>query len=147
MTKTRIRTKYITTTLSHYWTLSIVVLYVFSSYPPGSSLLNLLQTVTIFAYGVTSSGKTYTMQGTKLEPGVIPRVVEVSEYVLCMNLFSMTSVQGIFKKKQLQKHDTTLAVSYMEIYKDEVYDLFVTRENVRLPFNCLMSLNELELGT
>jgi hypothetical protein len=36
-----------------------------------------LQTVTIFAYGVTSSGKTHTMQGTKSEPGVIPRVVRV----------------------------------------------------------------------
>ena len=35
------------------------------------------QTVTIFAYGVTSSGKTHTMQGTKADPGVIPRVVRV----------------------------------------------------------------------
>jgi hypothetical protein len=34
-------------------------------------------TVTIFAYGVTSSGKTHTMQGTKSDPGVIPRVVRV----------------------------------------------------------------------
>jgi hypothetical protein len=34
------------------------------------------QTVTIFAYGVTSSGKTHTMQGTAEEPGVIPRVVK-----------------------------------------------------------------------
>lgn len=42
-----------------------------------SSELKVPQTVTIFAYGVTSSGKTYTMQGTKLEPGVIPQVVEV----------------------------------------------------------------------
>lgn len=41
-----------------------------------------LQTVTIFAYGVTSSGKTHTMQGTKAHPGVIPRVVEVSCRVL-----------------------------------------------------------------
>ena len=36
-----------------------------------------LQTVTIFAYGVTSSGKTHTMQGTKADSGVIHRVVEV----------------------------------------------------------------------
>lgn len=27
---------------------------------------------TIFAYGQTSSGKTYTMMGTRNEPGVIP---------------------------------------------------------------------------
>lgn len=37
------------------------------------------QTVTIFAYGVTSSGKTHTMQGTKSDPGVIPRVVRVRD--------------------------------------------------------------------
>ncbi|CAA7268260.1 unnamed protein product [Cyclocybe aegerita] len=75
-------------------------------------------TVTIFAYGVTSSGKTYTMQGTKQEPGVIPRVV-----------------RGIFdKKNSLKQFQTTLSISYMEIYKDDVYDLLVDRENApKLP--------------
>ncbi|KAJ2912993.1 hypothetical protein MD484_g7419, partial [Candolleomyces efflorescens] len=75
-------------------------------------------TVTIFAYGVTSSGKTHTMQGTKAQRGVIPRVV-----------------QAMFEKKaDLTQHEVNLAVSYMEIYKDEVYDLFVTRENApKLP--------------
>jgi kinesin family protein 22 len=72
------------------------------------------------------------MQGTKLEPvaRVIPRVVEVSGHVLYELLFNDLDV-GHIQKKQLQKYETTLAVSYMEIYKDEVYDLFVTRENVR----------------
>ncbi|KAF8813107.1 kinesin-like protein [Phlegmacium glaucopus] len=75
-------------------------------------------TVTIFAYGVTSSGKTHTMQGTKSDPGVIPRVV-----------------RGIFEKRRhLQQYQISLEVSYMEIYKDEVYDLLVTRENApKLP--------------
>ncbi|KAF9528644.1 P-loop containing nucleoside triphosphate hydrolase protein [Crepidotus variabilis] len=75
-------------------------------------------TVTIFAYGVTSSGKTFTMQGTRAEPGVIPQVV-----------------QGIFRKKNtIRNLECSLSVSYMEIYKDEVYDLFVTRENApKLP--------------
>lgn len=31
---------------------------------------------TVFAYGQTSSGKTYTMMGTSEEPGVIPMAVE-----------------------------------------------------------------------
>lgn len=31
---------------------------------------------TVFAYGQTSSGKTYTMMGTLEEPGVIPLAVE-----------------------------------------------------------------------
>ncbi|KAF8552102.1 kinesin-domain-containing protein [Imleria badia] len=75
-------------------------------------------TVTIFAYGVTSSGKTHTMQGTKAQPGVIPRVVEAM----------------FLQKAALQRSSVELAVSYMEIYKDEVYDLFVTRESApKLP--------------
>ncbi|KDR80423.1 hypothetical protein GALMADRAFT_242858, partial [Galerina marginata CBS 339.88] len=75
-------------------------------------------TVTIFAYGVTSSGKTHTMQGTRSEPGVIPRVI-----------------RAMFKKKgTLLDLQTSLSISYMEIYKDEVYDLLVTRENApKLP--------------
>ncbi|KAF8155490.1 P-loop containing nucleoside triphosphate hydrolase protein [Crassisporium funariophilum] len=75
-------------------------------------------TVTIFAYGVTSSGKTHTMQGTKADPGVIPRVVRA--------MFE--------KKRHIHQYQTSLTISYMEIYKDEVYDLLVTRENApKLP--------------
>lgn len=33
-------------------------------------------TGTIFAYGQTSSGKTFTMMGTSRTPGVIPQAVE-----------------------------------------------------------------------
>lgn len=35
------------------------------------------------------------------------------------------------QKAALQRTSVELAVSYMEIYKDEVYDLFVNRESVR----------------
>ena len=38
------------------------------------------------------------------------------------------------KKSMIENYNVSLAVSYMEIYKDEVYDLLVTRENV-----CLLS--------
>ncbi|KAI0266563.1 P-loop containing nucleoside triphosphate hydrolase protein [Gloeopeniophorella convolvens] len=75
-------------------------------------------TVTVFAYGVTSSGKTHTMQGTRTQPGVIPRSVEA--------LFNY--------KERITDHEVTLSVSYMEIYKDEVYDLLVDRETApKLP--------------
>ncbi|KIK86017.1 hypothetical protein PAXRUDRAFT_831932 [Paxillus rubicundulus Ve08.2h10] len=75
-------------------------------------------TVTIFAYGVTSSGKTHTMQGTKAQPGVIPRVVKAM----------------FLQKDALERSSVELAVSYMEIYKDEVYDLLVNRETApKLP--------------
>lgn len=31
---------------------------------------------TVFAYGQTSSGKTYTIQGNEREPGIIPLGIE-----------------------------------------------------------------------
>ncbi|EEB99588.1 hypothetical protein MPER_00708, partial [Moniliophthora perniciosa FA553] len=38
------------------------------------------------------------------------------------------------KRKDYTQYQTTLAVSYMEIYKDEVYDLLVNRDNApKLP--------------
>jgi hypothetical protein len=30
---------------------------------------------TVFAYGVTSSGKTHTMMGTAADPGLVPRAI------------------------------------------------------------------------
>ncbi|KAJ3566458.1 hypothetical protein NP233_g6991 [Leucocoprinus birnbaumii] len=78
-------------------------------------------TVTIFAYGVTSSGKTHTMQGTRTEPGIIPR-----------------TVQALFNRQsRYQQYQLSFHMSYMELYKDEPYDLLVTRENV-LPLNLLI---------
>ncbi|KAM5384359.1 hypothetical protein ACJZ2D_001664 [Fusarium nematophilum] len=70
--------------------------------------------VTIFAYGVTGTGKTHTMRGgLKLaDRGVIPRLLS-----------------GVFRRgKKIMKDsqgDTTVQVSlsYYEIYNDKVYDL------------------------
>ena len=47
-----------------------------------SSSLLLLLAGTIFAYGQTSSGKTYTMTGTPMDPGIVPQTLqEVFNYV------------------------------------------------------------------
>ncbi|KAI0002706.1 kinesin-domain-containing protein [Xylariaceae sp. FL0662B] len=70
--------------------------------------------VTIFAYGVTGTGKTHTMRGgLKLaERGVIPRLLS-----------------GVFRRaKKIMKDsndETTVSValSYYEIYNDKVFDL------------------------
>ncbi|KAI3339249.1 P-loop containing nucleoside triphosphate hydrolase protein [Ustulina deusta] len=70
--------------------------------------------VTIFAYGVTGTGKTHTMRGgLKLaDRGVIPRLLS-----------------GVFRRaKKITKDsngETTVAValSYYEIYNDKVFDL------------------------
>lgn len=71
--------------------------------------------VTLFAYGVTGSGKTYTMRGGKslADRGMIPRMLS--------NIYR--------KSKALEKAsggETTVDVSmsYYEIYTDRVFDLF-----------------------
>jgi kinesin family protein 22 len=75
------------------------------------------------------------MQGTKACPGVIPRVVEVrisSNAYSMVHDYKMLLWQAMFEQKvALQKSNVELAVSYMEIYKDECYDLLVDRETVR----------------
>ncbi|ORX39845.1 P-loop containing nucleoside triphosphate hydrolase protein [Kockovaella imperatae] len=62
---------------------------------------------TAFCYGVTGSGKTHTMQGTDSDPGIIPR-----------------AVQALFDRvEELDDRTTVISFSFVEILKDEVYDL------------------------
>ncbi|XP_045140261.1 centromere-associated protein E [Echinops telfairi] len=62
---------------------------------------------TIFAYGQTASGKTYTMMGSPDYLGVIPR-----------------AIHDIFKKiKEFPDREFLLRVSYMEIYNETITDL------------------------
>ncbi|MCD7452807.1 Kinesin- protein 11 [Datura stramonium] len=72
-------------------------------------------TCTIFAYGQTGTGKTYTMEGEAIKEkngefhknaGVIPR-----------------AVQQIFDILESQKAEYTLKVAYIEIYNEEITDL------------------------
>ncbi|BCS01515.1 kinesin family protein [Aspergillus luchuensis] len=71
--------------------------------------------VTIFAYGVTGTGKTHTMRGGKslADRGAIPRLLS-----------------SIYRRSRKMEKDsdgeTTVKVSlsYYEIYNDKVYDLF-----------------------
>ncbi|XP_027337202.1 kinesin-like protein KIN-7O [Abrus precatorius] len=62
---------------------------------------------TVFAYGQTNSGKTYTMRGSKAEPGVIPLAIR--------DLFHI--IQRDVDREFL------LRMSYMEIYNEEINDL------------------------
>lgn len=71
--------------------------------------------VTLFAYGVTGTGKTHTMRGGKslAERGVIPRLLS-----------------AIYRKARKVEKDTSgktsveVVMSYYEIYNDRVFDLF-----------------------
>ena len=40
-------------------------------------LLSLLLVGLLFAYGITNSGKTYTMSGEPDQPGILPRIMDV----------------------------------------------------------------------
>ncbi|CAL5349007.1 unnamed protein product [Camellia sinensis] len=70
---------------------------------------------TAFAYGQTSSGKTFTMNGSANDPGIIHR-----------------AVKDIFTKIQMTTdREFLIRVSYMEIYNEEINDLFAI-ENQKL---------------
>ncbi|EOY07527.1 hypothetical protein SCA6_001493 [Theobroma cacao] len=59
---------------------------------------------TVFAYGATGSGKTYTMQGTKELPGLMP--------------LAMSTILSI-----CQSTGCIAEISYYEVYMDRCYDL------------------------
>ncbi|KAI8093377.1 P-loop containing nucleoside triphosphate hydrolase protein [Halteromyces radiatus] len=64
---------------------------------------------TVFAYGQTASGKTYTMvTGTQEEPGMIPKAVN--------DVFAYIEEEAVDREFLLQ-------VAYMEIYKEKINDL------------------------
>ncbi|QLL30965.1 hypothetical protein HG536_0A07800 [Torulaspora globosa] len=65
---------------------------------------------TVFAYGMTGSGKTFTMTGTNEEPGLIPLSVSY--------LFSKMMEQT---ERGLKRYE--VVVSYLEIYNEKIYDL------------------------
>lgn len=71
--------------------------------------------VTIFAYGVTGTGKTHTMRGGKSlqERGVIPRL-----------LSSIYRRARKVEKDSAGESSVHVSMSYYEIYNDKVFDLF-----------------------
>ncbi|GLC46037.1 hypothetical protein PLESTB_001025400 [Pleodorina starrii] len=73
---------------------------------------------TIFAYGVTSSGKTHTMMGTDADPGVVPRVIR--------ELFTQIGEAG-------PSRCFSVRLSVMEIYNEVLNDLLdPTRINLKV---------------
>ena len=62
---------------------------------------------TVFAYGMTGTGKTFSMQGTASSPGVIPMAIT--------DIFSFI--------RETPQREFLLRVSYLEIYNEKIYDL------------------------
>lgn len=69
---------------------------------------------TLFAYGQTSSGKTYTLTGSRVRPGITPR--------LSQDLYA--SLQKLVNDKP--DIEVVLKVSYYEIYLEKIRDLLST---------------------
>lgn len=78
---------------------------------------------TIFAYGQTGTGKTYTMSGDMTETlgmlsdeaGIIPRVL-----------------QQLFRKLELDDTEHCVKVSFIELYNEELRDLLSVEETAKL---------------
>lgn len=62
---------------------------------------------TVFAYGMTGTGKTFSMQGTASSPGVIPLAIT--------DIFSFI--------RETPHREFLLRVSYLEIYNEKINDL------------------------
>ncbi|KAL0309855.1 UNVERIFIED_CONTAM: Kinesin-like protein KIN-10B [Sesamum radiatum] len=71
---------------------------------------------TVFAYGATGSGKTYTMQGSDKLPGLMPLALS--------SILSMCKSTG-----------SIVAISYYEIYLDKCYDLLEPKEKEIMVWN------------
>ncbi|GMN35769.1 hypothetical protein TIFTF001_042281 [Ficus carica] len=77
---------------------------------------------TVFAYGQTGTGKTYTMEGgmrnkggdLSAEAGVIPR-----------------AVRQIFDTLEAQSADYSMKVTFLELYNEEITDLLAPDDNSR----------------
>ena len=62
---------------------------------------------TVFAYGMTGTGKTFSMQGTANSPGVIPlAITDIFSYI-----------------RENPSREFLLRVSYLEIYNEKIFDL------------------------
>ncbi|KAL1959514.1 hypothetical protein VTO42DRAFT_1959 [Malbranchea cinnamomea] len=62
---------------------------------------------TMFAYGMTGTGKTFSMQGTATSPGVIPlAITDIFSYI-----------------RETPHREFLLRVSYLEIYNEKIHDL------------------------
>ena len=68
---------------------------------------------TVFAYGMTGTGKTFSMQGTKDSLGITPSAIS--------DIFSYI--------REVPEREFLLRVSYLEIYNEKIHDLLAPSAN------------------
>ncbi|GAM83362.1 hypothetical protein ANO11243_013490 [Dothideomycetidae sp. 11243] len=68
---------------------------------------------TVFAYGITGTGKTFSMQGTAHSPGIMPlAITDIFSYI-----------------REHPDREFLLRVSYLEIYNEKIYDLLSSTQS------------------
>ena len=96
------------------------------------------QNASVFAYGSTGAGKTYTMLGTEANPG--------NMFLTIKELF--VKINGLSNN-----YNYDIRVSFLEIYNEMIRDLFVVSEDaleLREDKNkgiCVAGLSEVEVGS
>ena len=83
---------------------------------------------TVFAYGMTGTGKTFSMQGTHLNPGIVPLSVES----IFNHVYNNADDQQSF----------VVSVGYLEIYNEHLYDLL----NPATPSDEIKLRDDVKLG-
>ncbi|XP_053113451.1 centromere-associated protein E isoform X2 [Hemicordylus capensis] len=80
---------------------------------------------TIFAYGQTASGKTYTMLGTKDSPGILPMAID-----------------DVFRTiYSIPDREFLLRISYMEIHNETIQDLLCSNIRKKKPLMVREDIN------
>jgi hypothetical protein len=106
-----------------------------------SSLQSLFKglNTTIFCTGMTGAGKTHTMQGTKDDPGIIPRTVrsildlassqpKTAAASEASSVYSATQSKVEKLTSNSDESGCTVHMSYFEIYNEKVYDLLEPKD-------------------
>ena len=72
----------------------------------------------MFAYGATCSGKSYTIQGTSSNPGLLPTLVEE-----ILEVAHRTSARGSTSSSECE-----LKISMLEVYQEKIHDLLTEKK-------------------
>ncbi len=79
------------------------------------------QSSLIFAYGITNSGKTFTMQGTESQPGIMTNMLkEVFERI---QQAKDSGSEDLGLPEAASIAELVVEASYLEIYQEKIYDL------------------------
>ncbi|VAH89466.1 unnamed protein product [Triticum turgidum subsp. durum] len=79
---------------------------------------------TVFAFGQTGTGKTYTMEGEMMQQvGELPASAGVMPRAVC----------HIFDILEAQKADYSMKVTFLELYNEEITDLLASEDQSRFP--------------